>query len=536
MITVHFQFPGKRYHATPWGHHVNEGLIEWPPSPWRLLRALLATGYSRCGWPPEGPPEIAIALFEKLGAVLPSYRLPRATGAHTRHYMPTGELTPEGREKTTLVFDTWAQVHTGVLTVSWDVTLEADETRILRELVTHMSYLGRSESWVTASLRMDNDTPTETTECIPCEHSAAPGPKWAQVPLMAPEPPTRYHQWLQAQREKALAPLPKPADGKKPTQAMRRAWAKALAPFPEDWVSALQAETDWLQKQGWSQPPGSRKVFYWRQKNAIETAPLPTVAPCVPKAPVTLMLFSFSTQTGNRNALPPAIRTLPQAERLHTQYVGALNGRHSRVLTGCDEEGRPLRLPHTHAHLLPLDMDGDRNLDHLMAWAPMGFTHEDQSTLIKTRTTFAKGGIGPIRVTHAGSGHPSDFRALRGQLGRALQKILAPDEGACTWESLTPFLPPRYMKKSGKNTLERQLRSELTSRGFPEPTAIHVQSPQAPRNLPFRHFIKTRKNGPAPKVAYGFSITLTFATPIWGPLCLGYGSHFGLGLFKARLP
>src|SRR5690606_34470106 len=39
MPTVLVEFPGGRYHAPPWGHHVNEGQIEWPPCPWRLLRA-----------------------------------------------------------------------------------------------------------------------------------------------------------------------------------------------------------------------------------------------------------------------------------------------------------------------------------------------------------------------------------------------------------------------------------------------------------------------------------------------------------------
>ena len=28
MPTLRLQFPGGRYHATPWGHHVNEGLVE----------------------------------------------------------------------------------------------------------------------------------------------------------------------------------------------------------------------------------------------------------------------------------------------------------------------------------------------------------------------------------------------------------------------------------------------------------------------------------------------------------------------------
>ena len=40
--------PGGRFHATPWGHHVNEGIVEWPPSPYRIVRALASSLYTRC--------------------------------------------------------------------------------------------------------------------------------------------------------------------------------------------------------------------------------------------------------------------------------------------------------------------------------------------------------------------------------------------------------------------------------------------------------------------------------------------------------
>ena len=39
-VIIKLRFPGGRYHATPWGRHVNEGAVEWPPSPYRLVRAL----------------------------------------------------------------------------------------------------------------------------------------------------------------------------------------------------------------------------------------------------------------------------------------------------------------------------------------------------------------------------------------------------------------------------------------------------------------------------------------------------------------
>ncbi len=53
MIVLELTFPAGRYHATPWGRHVNEGAIEWPPSPWRIVRALMATWYLKAREIPE---------------------------------------------------------------------------------------------------------------------------------------------------------------------------------------------------------------------------------------------------------------------------------------------------------------------------------------------------------------------------------------------------------------------------------------------------------------------------------------------------
>jgi CRISPR-associated protein Csb2 len=31
MPVIDLYFPASRLHATPWGRHVNEGAVEWPP-------------------------------------------------------------------------------------------------------------------------------------------------------------------------------------------------------------------------------------------------------------------------------------------------------------------------------------------------------------------------------------------------------------------------------------------------------------------------------------------------------------------------
>jgi len=541
MPTLILRFPGRRYHATPWGHHVNEGLIEWPPSPWRLLRALIATGYATLQWPGDGPPPVARSLIEKLASVLPRYRLPPATGAHSRHYMPLARLK-NGREDTTLVFDTWAQVDDGALAVTWDATLSGEETRLLALLVERLAYLGRSESWVVARLASSVEPLPEGHDCFPCDATQAPGKGWEQVPLMAPLSAERYIRWRQAaiEAESRKLPAQDPATKKRTKGAM-----KALAQqrkledsYPADLVACLQTTTNWLRELGWSQPPGSERVFYWRQTNVLEVGAPKVRHRAVSPEPVEAMLLSMATATGNDHALPPVIRTLPQAELLHRALVKAAcrnGGVPSEVLTGRDELGKPLAEAHQHAHLLPLDLDDDGHLDHILIWAPMRLDARAQAAVRAVRVTFTKGGIGPLRLALVGSGSLNDLRSLAGAYGEGLCGLLAPPSGATEWISVTPFVPPRYIKKRGKNTLEGQVIAELATRGHPQPVAVRVLDTRSePRFLRMRHFVRSRRRGPIAPVDVGYALALQFREPIKGPLCLGYACHFGLGLFRSR--
>ncbi len=82
--TLAIRFPLGRYHANPWDRAVNEGASEWPPSPWRLLRALVATWHTR--WP-DLPAPVLDGLLDSL-ADPPSYYTPATLPGHTRHYLP----------------------------------------------------------------------------------------------------------------------------------------------------------------------------------------------------------------------------------------------------------------------------------------------------------------------------------------------------------------------------------------------------------------------------------------------------------------
>ena len=249
------------------------------------------------------------------------------------------------------------------------------------------------------------------------------------------------------------------------------------------------------------------------------------------------VLLSLASQSLNDHALPPLARSLPQAEMLHRQLLGAYGkrwqGRHSAVLSGCDAEGRPLRGAHGHAHLLPLDLDDDGHIDHLLLWAAAGLPAPEQEALRLVRSTYTKGGVGALRMAWAGAGELADLLRLPLPQGPALQRTVG---SSTQWLSATPFVPPRHLKARGANTLEGQVLAELASRGLPAPQQLNWLDPQRhelARRL--RHHVRVRRAGPAPPVNVGFALRLDFAEAVAGPLCLGYGSHFGLGRFEAQV-
>lgn len=525
--TLQLRFPGGRYHATPWGHHVNEGLIEWPPSPWRLLRALIASGFSSQGW--SEVPIGARQLIDKLAGVLPLYQLPSASTGHSRHYMPYLEGK---KEKPTLVFDTWANVGDGTLLIHWPCELEDDELALLGQLSEALGYLGRSESWVEAELILGSELKTEEFNAYPHQDGQYPGRGFEQVSLMAAISPENYQAWQQHQAETALAMHPLPEGKRKPSEKLLKTRENALVPYPPDLISCLTKDTVWWKGHGWSQPPGSRQVLYWRRNDSLQVG-VPARRKVLERPPVTTMLLSLTTPTGNRASLPSCNRTLPQAECFHRAIVGRVgNGRevHCPELTGKDEFDAPLRDHHRHAHTLPVDLDSDGHLDHIIVYAKMTLGDAAQKAIRRVRETWRKKGP-ELQVAVVGYGDIDMLRSLPGRFRANIESLLGPVEGALIWESVTPFVPPRFLKARGKNTLAGQVNAELVSRLLPEAEDVQVD-PKLTQEL--RHFVRRRSRGGAPPpVDVGFGLRLTFSKPVVGPLLLGYGSHFGLGMFRS---
>ncbi|RRJ98788.1 type I-U CRISPR-associated protein Cas5/Cas6 [Opitutaceae bacterium TAV3] len=303
MIYIKIDFPAGRWHATAWGSHVNEGVPEWPPCPWRLSRALIAAWH----WKHRRQNETVLrALIDKLASAAPDYRLPQASAAHTRHYMPV--VTGKNETKTK-IFDTFVHVNKGEsLWIRWDIALTPEEHTLLGTLLASLNYMGRAESLVIATLLDDSDTspPSDTTTwTTPADTSPPPPPPpprtttaFERIRLLAPQEAAAYAQASAATQS---------ASGKKSVTGKKK-----IASLPETLFDALQLDNaDW-KKEGRNLPPGSRWIEYTRPRDCFKIAPVKAPPPPPTTEPAHRGPFRSRLQSSAlHHAIPQPRRTLP---------------------------------------------------------------------------------------------------------------------------------------------------------------------------------------------------------------------------------
>lgn len=507
-ITLALSFPSGKYHATPWGRHVNEGVAEWPPSPWRLLRALVAT------WKRKFPNDAAMdlhmpALMAQLIAP-PVFKLPPATVAHTRHYMPWHKGGKFGPDNRTLVFDTFVVLDQAELGIRYpDATLTPAEEDVLAKLLAHMNYFGRAESWCAARVCHDwdslpgqeigwlnsaNDERSRNLQRENCE----------PVRVLCPDPQT-WHEWHYD--DKAHKPNPR--------------WN-------------LLAETKDLHDERWSDPPGSRWITYFRPQSVFASKLAHgqvdesvwfaqwDIAPYQPVA----VRYALD------GPVLPRLQDTVYVAEIARRYVQGIYGKRSQnasstLFSGKQANGDQIGT-HQHAFYLPLDEDGDGRLDHLLLVAPQGLCLSELQTLSAWQHMSGPAGtslnLGLMAVT-----------ALENNT------ILHP---ATRWRSITPFIATRHYKQRGtkrdvfprEQLAEMNLREELSRRNLPTPISITAVNglnlTNAGRTLPWREFRQQRVLGEGRRGSEsGKGFEIEFAQPVAGPIALGYACHFGLGLF-----
>ena len=504
MVAIALRFPAGRFHATPWGRHVNEGAPEWPPSPWRLLRSLVAVWKIRDADLTEA--EVR-PILEALCAP-PCFLLPPASLGHTRHYMPLG--LQKAVEQRTKVFDAFVALEReSQLLVAWpDSALSAAERDVLERLLSRLGYLGRAESWCEA--RLLGDSAEIDANCRPLS---------AEVGVTAGEELVRV---LCPALESAFA------DDHVKSKRNRPVYDPA-------WNIAI--ETGQLHKEKWSDPPGSRWVRYVRKADCFHPQRKPATRSVI-RPTLHVARYALDAQV-----LPLTTETLPIAERCRRALMWLARDP-SEVLAGKDSDGNPLG-GHNHAYYLPTDEDGDGRLDHLTIYARAGFGEleiraVDRFTLLK-----------PQR-------EEPEIRLLLLGLAKSDQFSVPPLGPSKTWVSATPFIATRHPKKSGlrrnppelladpQKFLAANLREELKRLSDRYDGGVVTISPQADENgvfrttpdqgpvrrpLEFKRY-RSKRTDDGGRRRSGF-FRIEFERPVRGPVALGHSSHFGMGLFLA---
>lgn len=511
MLAIAFTFPAGRYHANPWNRHVNEADVAWPPDLWRITRALIAVWHRKLD-PARFPRDRLHELLACLAAAEPpSYRLPESViHAHTRHYMPGKD------DKRTLVFDAFARITDDdpVVTVWPGLTLDPLQIEMLDALLENLGFLGRAESWVDA-----RRAPAPTNfNCVPTVKSVdmETGEVTGEiVRLMAPNAPEVYRAFRSEKIESAGIKL----DSQRPVK-LKTEQKKLLTTLPDDWLDAIGVETGDLQSAGWSAPPCARFVSYRRPLHALKT----TAPRVVRKLSIAKAKAGITTARFRLYGKP--LPCIEDAVRIGETLRAAAMGRAKRLL-GADAlppmlSGHDLGEHNRHAHAFWLpDPNEGGEIEHVVVHAPGGLSSDAMRVLTALQHIKRDEGE-PLGLMLEGIGPESLFDRFTPLAGDGV-----------IWNSVTPYLHPWHVKKNF--TVQDQLRRECRERGLPEVAKLESMpsiriNGRERRPLHFHRF--RSKRGLVQPDTHGGFWRIEFAEPVHGPLALGFGCHFGLGMFR----
>lgn len=497
-IVLRQEFPLGRFHATPWRvNPFDDPYGEWPPSPWRLVRAVTARWYQ---WAREASGEPDLSELEKLQRALCTsayafYLPPEARrGTSLRQYHPTAfGWQPSGKKAaarsygTSLVQDNYWCVSPDS-PVWWFIEGDdwTDEVRaLLAQCLDRMTYFGRAETLTRIRMACSTDEIPEAN-CTLINGRAA-----------------------------GVAPV--------------------LVPLKDAKREDIERTTDNPDAKKWSIPPGAQVLYAVRPQRTIarERRRVPGH-----RLDCHLMQFAIGWNVvPERRAIVrltarfrgTVLRELLRLKTGDASANWAKAGRGVREavadMSGKDANGNPLK-GHRHTEFLLWCEDGLPT--RLLVWrGSRPFDAEEQEAILLAAER---------DVSWAMAGSDSDSWKVRlVPLGQAVPPPPGFDgQSSKVWESVTPYVPPRHYLRGGKErageSVAAQIRREVQSRdipghvevdivGAPQWVAVHLPRRKARKRL----FIGDRR---------GQMVRLKFAAPVIGPIRLGHSSSFGLGLFR----
>jgi CRISPR-associated protein Csb2 len=495
-----------RFHATRWKESPFEDRYgEWPPSPWRMLRALAARWfqYSR-----ETGDEDAGRRHGLLTALarLPEFYLPAAAwrGPVIKQYQPIdigwsdkAKKAPAVKEPgKTLVADTfWCLPHQAKVIWTWpDADLTAIERQLFQDLAARVLYFGRAES--PCKLRLLDAPPGCPPNCKLQKCDTGRG-----VPVLVVKPGTEL-------REEVLL---------SPTGA--ELLANRRIPPGTAWYYAVLPERPKLS-------PPVRRINKQRMDNFVQYAVGGRVYPpashwvrLTEKVRGAAIKHLACTISSDHNA---TYRSLTREQRDSI-----------KAFTGKDGEGNPLK-NHEQCYWL-LWPNEESQPERLIVWRKGNFEQDELDALWRAADqTYgwlhgAKEDAGwSVRIVPL----PESTPLPRWFIGSS--KV---------WESATPFVIPAQrhtVRRNGKQRPnekpERVVEKLLIAAGLRVPTKIELLEEMKDREWVKIHGALSRQaaeHREPGRFRPGYRMRITFPDSVNGPLILGDSAHFGVGVFRA---
>jgi CRISPR-associated protein Csb2 len=399
MTTIQITFPWGRYYAHPWG--INPTRLrepEWPPSPWRLLRALASAWFR--AHPGQAPSADCIALVETLGRELPDIWTGKVSFSHTVHWQPNyGAADKDARAdasyKNTRHENHFAAVASPVFFRWQEINLPSEHFTLLKTLLAELSYA---------------EPGNETHWCKPTG-----GRKISSTcrEVFCPKPDDFHFTDLWSRRADNLAPDSPNA----PAHLVDKLLSSDMKADGAEWRSYQMPE-------GWP-----HKFIVRTPRTARPTnKPAPSVGPKVAH----YLCFSLQCRVP---LLPKFI--VPLSEQFRDTANHHLckvhgDGTPSFALFGHDRPDDAVG-DHQHAFYLPMvrkDSPGE-GLQELHIWCPYGFTQAEVEILLRVQRLNWGSGKYPVRpVLMALSKTPPEDAPFA--TGKTASKL---------WRSVSPFVP-----------------------------------------------------------------------------------------------
>lgn len=501
-IVLEQRFVLGRFHATPWRVWVfDDPHGEWPPSPYRLLRAITARFHQLEREGVDVEPTAIDELVASFAQCEVSYRLPSGAlrGPSIRQYQPDGS---KGMPK-------------------WQPPQKKDQLKGAMRATGQ--YLAQDNCWAVP--------PTEPVYWI------LDGPSWTLASLaLLDECLARMTYFGRAE---SLTEIRRVTDDVaertqpncKLDDTRRAGTAPVLCCLPE--ITREMVEADPARLLAADLPPGARWRFAQRPAKPVVRPHGPTRS----YRPVRFVQFALGSK------VPPPLFV---ATTMTNWFRGRVLRAAILELTGGTVSTwakAPPDIKARLAHLAGKDADGVKLEGHVHARFGVWAEEATLTRLMVYRSTEFEEWEYKAILRAADSplgwspGRQDDWQAQLVPLDAAVPPPPGFYDGPHDrWVSVTPYVPPRFCRDSRNKTkkgqsVEDQVAWETRLRGLP-PVQVDLVDSQAVWMRIHADRATTVQGGHTNNTRLAHWLRLRFEQPIEGPLTLGHSSFFGLGLFR----